>query len=77
MCASVKLLTLLASKEPLNSLNEFVPVTVGIYTDLLQLLVTHVCEYIQWNLPGDKKLKKMHLISFAFAFLHCCKNINW
>lgn len=43
-------LTLLATQQPLHSLNEFVAVAVGIDPDLLQLLVTHVNQHVQGNL---------------------------
>lgn len=58
MCACVCFLTLLASQQPLDALNQFVSVTVSVDADLLQLLVTHVCQHVQRNLPGNKKKKK-------------------
>lgn len=53
MCAFF--LTLLASQQPLDALDEFVSVTVSVDADLFQLLVTHVCQHIQRDLPGDHK----------------------
>lgn len=50
---SVCFLTLLTSQQPLDALDEFVPVTVGVDADLLQLLMTHICQHVQRNLPGN------------------------
>lgn len=50
MCVSVcvcVLLTLLTSQQPLDALDEFVSVTVGIDANLLQLLMAHVCQHVQ------------------------------
>lgn len=44
---SSSILTLLASQQSLDALDEFVSVTVGVDADLLQLFVTHVCQHIQ------------------------------
>lgn len=55
LCVCVCFLTLLASQQPLNALDEFVSMTISVDADLFQLLVTHVCQHIQRNLPGDNK----------------------
>ncbi len=44
------LLTLLAAQQPLHTLDKFVSVAVGINSNLLQLLVTHVSQHIQGDL---------------------------
>lgn len=53
ICVFVRLLTLLASQQPLDALDEFVSVTVSVDADLLQLLVAHVRQHVQRNLPGN------------------------
>lgn len=55
MCVCVCFLTLLASQKPLDALDELVSVTVSVDANLFQLLVTHVCQHIQRNLPGNDK----------------------
>lgn len=48
--------TLLSSQQPLDALDEFVPMAVRVDADLFQLFVTHVCQHVQRNLPQNKNL---------------------
>lgn len=40
-----------------DGLDEFVPVAVGRYSDLLQVLVTHLRQYVQCDLFSLKQLQ--------------------
>lgn len=44
------LLTLLATQQPLNTLDELMSVAISVDPNLLQLLVAHVSQDIQSNL---------------------------
>lgn len=46
----VRVPTLLTPQQPLDAFNEFVSVSVSVYTDLLQLLMTHISQHVQSDL---------------------------
>ena len=73
VCVCVCFLTLLATQQPLDALDEFVSVTIGVDADLFQLLVTHVCQHIQRYLP---KTTMKSCVSPAHGGVCCQKDVG-
>lgn len=69
-CVCACALTLLASQQPLDALDQFVSVPIGVDADLFQLLVTHVCQHVQRNLPGNNPPKKLLSVWIMTSYHH-------
>lgn len=74
MESQVGVATWLATKQPLNTLDELMSVAISINSNLLQLLVTHVSQHIQRDLEKGKD-KTFTISSTSLIPLACLHQI--